>query len=86
MNLPRHISLTIQHNPHRSMYMAVETWMDYRLLDAASTAIGPDDMSEILRTQELWVIMWCPRTPVVTREVIAPTLERALELAMETEK
>jgi len=29
----------------------------------------------------VWVLDWCPRTPVGSYKVIAATLERALELA-----
>lgn len=92
MKLPKHISLTIEHNPHRADYMAVETWMDYVTQSAMAggfsvdETIRPEDRSEILRTQEIWVVSWYPQTPVGSREAISATLERALELAMEDEK
>lgn len=45
--------------------------------------IDTNDLAEILRTGEIWVIYWNPDTPVGSCEVIAATLERALELALE---
>jgi hypothetical protein len=88
LKLPRHISLSIQHNPHRGDYRTIERWVEDHLL--ASTAgtgftadevIRPEDRAAILATGEVWVISWCPETPVGSCEVVAATLERALELA-----
>lgn len=97
MKLPRHISLHLEHNPHLAISQALEKWLEIYL--AASTAgtgpggrdlhedevIRPEDRAAILATGEVWVISWCPETPVGSCEVVAATLERALELAGEGE-
>lgn len=88
MKLPKHISLIIRHNPHRADYRTVEHWLDDYLASAtlgtgftADEAIRPEDLAAIRASGEIWTIAWCPDTPVGSCEVVAATLERALELA-----
>jgi len=88
MNLPRHISLTIQHNPHRGVYVPIDKWIEDYLLSATSgtgftadEVIAPADHAAILATGEVWIISWCPDTPVGSCCVVAATLDRALEFA-----
>jgi hypothetical protein len=80
MNLPRHIELSIHHNPHRGDYETIERWLELNeQRDGAE--ITPADRAAILATGELWVVRWYPETPVGWCAVAAATLPRALKLA-----
>lgn len=80
IRLPRHVCLSIQHNPHAGGYETAENWIANRSAEQ-SVGIEPQDLTEMLRTGEIWVISWCPNTPVGSCSVAAATLERAIELA-----
>jgi hypothetical protein len=88
MMLPRHISLHIAHQPHAVSYMSIDEWIESYLLSAEAggttrdQAIDPADLAAIRATGEVWVIDWCPDTPVGSCTVAAATIERALELAI----
>lgn len=89
--LPRHISIHISHNPHKSVYEPLEKWL-HNTISAGMAGgfsqdeiIHEDDLLKIMASDEVWVISWCPQTPVGSCEVIAATLERALELANDAE-
>lgn len=77
--LPRHISLHIEHNPHASNYESIETWLANRDTEQ-SIDITPSDREAILQTKEVWVMSWCPDTPVGSCSIAAATLERLLQL------
>lgn len=80
MNLPKHINLTIEHQPHATCYQSAAQWLEtVDVFDAVD--IEPADRAEMLRTGEIWEISWHPNTPVGSHSVAAATLERALELA-----
>lgn len=78
MKLPKHISLTIAHNPHAVYYESVE---DYLARDHVD--VSPEDRAEMVRTGEVWEIHWYPDTPIGFCCIAAATLERALEIANE---
>lgn len=80
MQLPKHICLSIAHNPHRGVYQPVEQWLAKAVTDDGID-ITEEDRAAILSTGEVWTVSWCPDTPVGSCEVAAATLERALELA-----
>lgn len=80
MKLPKHINLTIEHNPHASHYLTAEEYLDEDLKDFASD-IAPADRAAMIATGEIWEIQWYPDTPIGFYVVAAATLERALELA-----
>ncbi|MCA1833051.1 MAG: hypothetical protein ABR520_11315 [Mycobacteriales bacterium] len=84
---PKHIELSLQHNPHRGDYLPLETWIESHLLAADAggeprdEAIRPEDLAAIRATGEVWVLTWCPDTPVGSCVAVAATFERVLELA-----
>lgn len=78
--LPKHIELSIRHNPHRGDYMTVADWVRHQR-EHDGCDIEPEDEAEMLRTGEIWMLRWYPETPVGHCEVAAATLHRALELA-----
>jgi hypothetical protein len=79
MKLPRHIHLSIEHQPHAVNYQTVEEW----LARDFGGDIAEADRAQMIATGEVWVIQWYPDTPVGFCVVAAATLERALELANE---
>lgn len=84
IDLPKHMYLQIEHNPHAVNYEPLERWIQNMFLSMGlpeDEVIRPEDLAAIRATGEVWVIDWCPNTPVGSRMVIAATLERALELA-----
>lgn len=81
MNLPKHISLRIEHNPHRANYETVEQRLELNEV-REDADITPEDRAEMQRTGEVWVIYWCPDTPVGSCSVAAATLEKALHAAL----
>ena len=82
MNLPKHINLTIEHNPHKAVYQTVEQWIVVEGHDDPDK-VRPDDRAAMLATGEVWVIQWYQDTPIGFHLVCAATLPRALERALE---
>jgi len=82
VNLPKHINLTIEHNPHKAVYQNVEQWLVAECHDDPDK-VNPDDRAAMLATDEVWVIQWYPDTPIGFHIVYAATLPRALERALE---
>ena len=83
MKLPRHINLTIEHQPHAMNYQTVAEWLLDRFGSAKGCSIRDADRDEMLRTGEVWQVHWYPDTPIGFHSVAAATLERALERANE---
>jgi len=82
--LPRHLNLTIEHNPHKAYYQTVEQWLDDDGPDAKDgDELRPEDRAAILATGELWTVQWYPNTPIGSVLVCAATLPRVLERALE---
>lgn len=79
IKLPPAISHMILHNEHRCSHMTVEEYVKF--CDYDEDDLSPADLAECIRTEEIWEILWYPDTPVGFFRVVAPTLERALEMA-----
>ena len=77
MKLPRHIAMTIEHNPHVIFYQRVEEWL-------GNLSVEPEFMragrQECIDTQELWVATWYPDTPVGSYQIAAPTFYQLTEM------
>lgn len=84
--------LQIEHNPHAVNYEPLEGWLENMFLSeeaggfSRDEVIRPEDLAAIRASGEVWIIDWCPDTPVGSCKVIAATLERALELANANEE
>ncbi len=76
MKLPRHINVTIEHQPHATSYQTVKEW-----LAEYPGEFEDADRAQMVETGEVWTIQWYPNTPVGFEIVAAASLERALELA-----
>lgn len=84
LKLPKGISHTIFHNEHRNSYMTVEEYL--RFCDYDEEDLTSEDRAECIRTEEVWELVWYPDTPVGHFRVVAPTLERVLNLANEGDR
>ena len=78
MKLPRGISHSIEHNPHTEIYQPVDAYIAEQDLFMHMT---DEDREVCKRTGELWVLRWCPDTPVGSCCIAGPTLDRVLEIA-----
>jgi hypothetical protein len=74
--LPEGVAHSIKHNPHRVLYQSVGGYFkDVGTL--GNVNVTPEDFRACVLTDEIWELRWFP-----ANSVWAPTLERALELAM----
>ncbi len=81
LQLPRHINLSIEHNPHAVNYETVEGHLA-SFYGAAGPDIGDEEKGRAIELGELWVIQWYPTTPVGFFSVAASSLEAALAHAV----
>jgi hypothetical protein len=81
MNLPNYISLTIDHNPHKVTYKSAQQWFEDKEIFDRSPDYSPEIRQKCIERDSIWQIIWYPDTPVGFCEVIAPSLEEALNLA-----
>lgn len=88
--LPRHVNLTIEHNPHVPQYQSALEWLEEHIDRERSSGVtrdqvaSPEDRVAIIAANEVWMVTWSPTTPVGSCVVVAATLERALELSRRT--
>lgn len=75
--VPKHINLTIEHQPHATCYETVEHYLGG---DHAPDCTD-EDRVEMLRTGEVWTVQWYPNTPIGFCHVAAPTFWQALARA-----
>lgn len=76
-NLPKHISLYITHNDHKSLYVQVEEYLKTRGI-TDSDFVNSESREKAIMTNELWCIQWYPRTPVVVCSIYGHDLEEML--------
>lgn len=86
IKLPRHVSIHIEHDDHKSVYEKLTTWMAdrFRKVTVAEFA-SPEAMQRAIDTDSCWSVQWYPDTPIGFYTVYAPTLEEALALAVATQ-
>lgn len=79
MTIPKHLSLTIEHNPHKTVYQSALQWFQDR------ESLDPDpDYSEETKKQciaqdSIWTIQYYPDTPIGFHFAVAPNLEELFE-------
>ena len=84
MKLPRHINLTIEHNPHKGSYLTIEQFEEFPGDDPYyDWADGERDKA--IAADSMWVIQWYPDTPIGFLAVAASTFEAALDAANSVE-
>ena len=80
MTFPKHISLTIEHNPHRSGYQTIEEY-DAQWGDEPYYVWVTGEQDKAITDDSMWVVHWYPTTPVCSCCFAASTLEAALGAA-----
>jgi len=74
-DFPKHLTLLIEHNPHKNYYQTSKEWFyDYHCCEQADK----DEFSEI---DDFWKMQWYPNTPIGFHVVFGRTLEECLEKA-----
>ncbi len=81
MKFPKHHTLSIEHNPHKSSYESIRQYLDtYEHLQGA---ISAEDLIICIERDELWHFQWYPHTPISFNVILSYSLERCIELANE---
>jgi hypothetical protein len=84
MKLPRHVSLSIEHNDHKTIYQPVSEYLiDHE--EDASDFVSEDSMKRAIETNELWSCHWYPDTPVGHCRIYAATLAELMEYLAKVE-
>lgn len=88
IKLPKHINLSIEHNPQAINYETVEQYTA-RSEDHQKDEldfVSPESKLKAIATNELWGCHWYPDTPVGFCSIYAATLEELLEFLESEEK
>lgn len=82
-DFPKHVSLSLEHNPHRLYYENVAQYLQ----QALNPPDFPDEHERLacIDTNELWVLQWWPNNPVGHHKIAASTMLRVLQEAKEQE-
>ena len=78
MKFPKHINLTLEHNPHAIYYETVE----YHCISEGYICedwVSLEEREKAHKTNELWTIQWYPDTPIGFFFLAASTLEALLD-------
>lgn len=75
--LPTHISMSIEHNPHKVYYETIEQYLKYE----PSEWISEKDYQTCIENDELWELYWHPHTPVGSCTLYGYNLESLFEIA-----
>ena len=79
MTLPEHLSLTIEHNPHKTVYKSALEWFQ----DRESLDPDPDYSAEVkkqcIAQDSIWTIQYYPDTSQRFHFAVAPNLEELFE-------
>ncbi len=81
MKLPKHHTLSIEHNPHKSGYETVQKYIEN--WDHLKDSISKEDLAICIEKDELWHFQWYPNTPISFNVVLSYSFERCLELSAE---
>lgn len=83
MKLPKHISLTLEHNPHEISYEKVETYIHHSEWD--EDFVSEEEKQLAIKNNDYWVATWYPSTPVGHCQISAHNLEVLLKYLSEQE-
>ena len=80
------MSMSLDHNLHKTFYESVHEYLDARTKEADSSVdeeIPEQDLREMVETDTIWEPRWYATSPVGFNVVYAPSLERAIDRANE---
>lgn len=81
MKTPKHLSMTVEINPHKTVYQSAKDYISEQL----DRDCFEDDTSMIacIDSDSLCVIDWHPKNPVGSVSIAASTFEEAMKYASE---
>jgi hypothetical protein len=82
MKFPKHLNLSITHNPHKNYYQTVLQYLEDD--DISKKSITKEDLCICIETDELWELQWYPSSPISFFKILSYSLQRCLELAQES--
>ncbi len=79
MQLPKHTSISIEHNTHKTYYLTIKEYIEEysRILK-----IDDKEYKTCLEKNEIWIIIWYPKASDSCKMVAASTLERCIETSL----
>ncbi len=76
MKLPKHVSLSMEHNEHKAVYLTVQQYTD----DISNIHWVPGDSRQrAYDSDDMWCVHWYPDTPVGFCSVYGHTLQEILD-------
>lgn len=89
MTLPNHISLTLEHNPHRQKGLSAEEWVEsIEMWGSVWGLVWPSasHKTRAIDTKEIWTLSYKKEPEERPTYLAAPTLPELLSFAQEVEK
>lgn len=78
---PEHISLSLEHNPHKGCYETAEYYLKNSLsYGELHEYISDDEFKKCIETDEIWIIQLYPKNPTSFKLGIASSFEKAMEV------
>lgn len=85
MKFPAHkAGLYLSHNEHKGVYESVEFFLKDQGFWEEGCA-SDSDQTAMINSDTIWMLQWYPRTPITSLRVVAPTMEKCLQYALEFE-
>jgi hypothetical protein len=78
MTLPRHQSITIEHNPHKNLYQTAKQWFEIHEISNDPPDYSAEIKEQCVAQDSIWTAQWYPDNPVGFYFQLAPTLEELL--------
>jgi len=79
---PHKAGLRLEHNPHLTYYETVKQYLECGRFDSCPPDWKDDEARQrAIDTNEIWLMVWHPDTPVGSYCVAAPTFEEIIVLA-----
>lgn len=87
INLPRHLSMIIEHNDHKSIYQDLRDYLADKSNHIEDDMFrDADERQRCIDHDSLWMVQWYPDTPVGFSRVYASTLQAAMAFACEIQE
>lgn len=79
LKLPKHISMSIEINPHFLEYETAKEWFEkIDKYESSYNCIDEEDKQKCISNNQLVSVVWYPCTPIGHIEVIGSSLEKIL--------
>lgn len=75
-------SLHVSFNSHASSYLSPEDAADEDLFYPGESWVSPDEKAKAIASNSFWSVQWYPDTPIGSYQVVASSLQAAIEGAL----